>query len=121
MNSMHRCFIVVFVHLALLASTTCGKDGPTKTSPPTTPPPPPPAEQIATRIVIIPTSVTFNAIGQTQKLAATVYDQNNVVMTSALVMWSSGDAAVASVNASQGLVTAAGNGTTRVTARSGDV
>ena len=120
MNSMHRCFIVVFVHLALFASITCGKDGPTKTSPPTTPPPPPPAEQIATRIVIIPTSVTFNAIGQTQQLAATVYDQNNVVMTSASVMWSSGDAAVATVSP-QGLVTAAGNGTTRVTARSGNV
>ncbi|MCY3554793.1 MAG: Ig-like domain-containing protein [Gemmatimonadetes bacterium] len=120
MNSIRRCGVVIFVHLALLASTTCGKDGPTETSPPT-PPPPPPATSIATRIVITPSSFTFNAIGQTQQLAATVYDQYNTVMASASVFWSSGDAAVASVDSSQGLVTAAGNGTTRVTAHSGNV
>jgi len=44
-----------------------------------------------------------------------------MAIASASVVWSSGDAAVASVNASQGLVTAKGNGTTRVTARSGNV
>ena len=122
MFSIRRCGVVVLVYLALLASTTCGKDGPTKTSPPTPPttPPPPPAP-VATRIEITPSSVTFHAIGQTQQLTATVFDQNNMNMTSASVMWSSGDAAVASVNANQGLVTAAGNGTTRVTARSGDI
>ena len=119
MISIRRCGVVAFVLLALLASTTCGKDGPTKTSP--TPPPSPPAVPVATRIEITPSSVTFHAIGQTQQLTATVFDQNNRVMASAPVVWSSGDAAVASVNASQGLVTAAGNGTTRVTARSEDV
>ena len=123
MFSIRRCGVVVLVYLVLLASTTCGKDGPTKTSPPTPPPtpPPPPPVPVATRIEITPSSVTFHAIGQTQQLTATVFDQNNMNMTSASVMWSSGDAAVASVNANQGLVTAAGNGTTRVTARSGDI
>ena len=122
MFSIRRCGVVVLVYLALLASTTCGKDGPTKTSPPTPPTtPPPPPVPVATRIEITPSSVTFHAIGQTQQLTATVFDQNNMNMTSASVMWSSGDAAVASVNANQGLVTAAGNGTTRVTARSGDI
>ena len=127
MNSIHRCVVVVFVYLALLASTTCGKEGPTKTGPPSPPPtpppppttPPPPPPPVATRIEITPSSVTFHAIGQTQQLAATVYDQNNMVMASAAVIWSSDDAAVATVS-QEGLVTAAGAGSTQVTARSGD-
>ncbi len=121
MKRISRRYAVAFVSLALLASITCGKDGPTKTGPPTPPPTTPPPPPVATRIQITPSAVTFNAIGQTQQLAATVFDQNNMIMASASVVWSSGDAAVASVNANQGLVTAAGNGTTRVTARSGDV
>ena len=48
-----------------------------------------------------------------------VFDQNNRVMASDSVNWSSGDAAVATVSP-QGLVTAAGEGSTQVTARSGD-
>ncbi|MYG84233.1 MAG: hypothetical protein F4192_02985, partial [Gemmatimonadetes bacterium] len=89
--------------------------------PPSTPPstPPPPAASIATRIEITPSSITFHAIGQTRQLTAMVFDQNNRVMASDSVNWSSGDAAVATVSP-QGLVTAAGEGSTQVTARSGD-
>ncbi|MYH19090.1 MAG: hypothetical protein F4132_08275, partial [Gemmatimonadetes bacterium] len=86
---------------------------------PPPPPPPPPPVPVATRIEVTPSSVTFHAIGQTQQLTARVFDQNNEVMTSASVIWSSDDAAVATVSP-QGLVTAAGAGSTQVTARSGD-
>ena len=52
-------------------------------------------------------------------MTSRVFDQNNEVMASAPVIWSSGDAAVATVSP-QGLVTATGAGSTQVTARSGD-
>ena len=51
-------------------------------------------------------------------MTARVLDQNNAPMPSAVVTWSSSEASVVTVNAS-GLVTAAGNGTATVTARSG--
>ena len=92
--------------------TTCGKDSPTK------PEPIPPVTPVATRIDITPSSATFNSIGQTVQLSARVFDQNNNIMNSATVAWSSSDEAVATVSA-QGLVTAVRNGTARITATSG--
>ncbi len=51
-------------------------------------------------------------------LTARVFDQNNAVLGSTTVSWSSSHPAVASVSA-QGLLTAVANGTSTVTARSG--
>ena len=108
-------FLLVLAFLALATLTTCGKDSPTKPAPAEPPPPPVPS-----RITITPSSVTLNAVGQTDTLIAKIYDQYNAVLGSAAVIWSSGNPAVATVS-SQGLVTATGNGTTAITARSGSV
>ncbi len=58
------------------------------------------------------------ALGDTVRLAAEVRDQNGREMAGATVAWASDSPAVATVNAS-GLVMAAGNGSTAVTATSG--
>ena len=100
----------------LLILTTCGKDSPTKPKPPE---PPPPVTPVATRIEITPSSATLNAVGQTVRLTARVFDQNNNAMVGATVIWSSSDVSVAGVN-TQGLVTAVTNGTAVITARSGN-
>ena len=101
--------------LALVILTTCGKDSPTKPEPPE---PPSPVTPIATRIVITPTSATLNAIGQTVRFTATVFDQNNNTMIGATVIWSSSDTGVATASP-QGLVAAIKNGSVAITARSG--
>ena len=106
-------FAVAVLVTAFLVLTACGKDGPTE---PTEPPPPPP---VATRIIVSPTSIALDAIGQTSQLTAQVFDQYNAPMGSAVVDWTSGDVAVATVSAA-GLVTAVGNGSAEITARSGD-
>ena len=102
--------------MSVIAFATCGKDSPTKPKPPE--PPPPPVSPVATRIEITPPSATLNSIGQTVRLTARVFDQNNNAMASATVTWSSSDVSVAGVNA-QGLVTAVMSGTVVITARSG--
>ena len=115
-----RCLrlLPILVCLALVILTTCGKDSPTKPKPPE-PPPTPPVSPVATRIEITPSSATLNSIGQTVRLTARVFDQNNSAMVGATVIWSSSDVSVAGVN-TQGLVTAVKNGTTDITARSGN-
>ena len=101
--------------LALLALTcwavACG-DGATE------PPPPPPDPPRATEVRVTPATASLTALGATVQLAARVLDQNGQPMTGAAVAWSSGNASVATVNAS-GLVTAAGNGSATITATSG--
>ena len=115
-----RCLrlLPILVCLALVILTTCGKDSPTKPKPPE-PPPTPPVSPVATRIEITPSSATLNSIGQTVRLTARVFDQNNSAMVGATVIWSSSDVSVAGVN-TQGLVTAVKNGTAVITARSGN-
>ena len=107
--------VLTLVCLALVTMTTCGKESPTTTKSPESPPPVTP---IATRVEINPSSATMNAIGQTVQLTAKVFDQNSNVMNSAVVTWSSNSTGIATVSP-QGLVTAAGNGTAQITARSG--
>ena len=70
------------------------------------------------RIVIEPKMATFMAIGETVQLTAAVQDRNQNPVLDAEVIWQSSDADVASVS-DMGLVTAVGNGTARITARSG--
>ena len=72
----------------------------------------------ATRLTITPGSMAFTAIGQTVQLSADVLDQLGRPISDASVAWSSGDDAIATVDAAGG-VTAAGNGETAITATSG--
>ena len=112
-----RVLAVVTTCMALTIMAGCGGgDSPTK---PTTPTPTPPPTPVATTITVTPSSHTLGSIGATVQLTATVKDQNNNTMTGQPVTWTSGNMAVATVNA-QGLVTAASNGTAQITARSGN-
>lgn len=114
MYGINQRILRIFGCLSLLTVTACGKDGPTELSPQEPPPAPVPS-----LIVISPVSVTLDAIGQDAALAASVYDQNNAVMSSAIVIWASGDDVIATVNTT-GQVTAVGNGITTITATSGN-
>ncbi|MCY3556373.1 MAG: leucine-rich repeat domain-containing protein, partial [Gemmatimonadetes bacterium] len=118
MTAAFRISLILIAGLALLVIATCGKDSPTKPTPPQ-PPTPPPTQQVPTRIMITPATTTLTAIGQTAQLSATVLDQNGQPVPGAVVTWSSGNAAVATVN-SQGLVTAVMNGAAQITARAGN-
>ena len=114
LNVVSLCLLAVFA----LAPAACGTDS--TTSPPSEPSAPPPPAPVATRIEVAPQSVNLTAIGQTEQIQATVYDQNGAAMSGAPVSWTSNNAAVASVNAT-GLVKAAGNGAAQVTARTGNL
>ncbi len=85
---------------------------------PPEPPPPPPEAPVATRIDITPLYATLKAVGETVRLSATVYDQNNSAMNGAVINWSSSNPGVAAVS-QQGLVTAVKNGSAVISARSG--
>ncbi len=63
-------------------------------------------------------TATLGALDETVQLRAEVRDQNGKVMAVAGTAWSSSDASVATVDGA-GLVTAAGNGTTTITATVG--
>jgi uncharacterized protein YjdB len=68
-------------------------------------------------IVVTPSNPSLN-VGQTIQLTATLYDQQNNVLTGRPVTWSSADATKASVS-STGLVTALRKGTINITASAG--
>ena len=72
------------------------------------------------RIVIEPQMATLMSISETVQLTATVQDRNQQPVAGAEVTWQSSDEGIASVS-DDGLVTAVGNGTVRITARSGNV
>ena len=74
--------------------------------------------QTAGRITVLPAAVTLMAVGETAQLTASVSDNNDVPITDVEVEWSSDDPAVATVD-DEGLVTAAANGTTLITASAG--
>ena len=75
---------------------------------------------LPTAIAVGADTVRFTALRQTEQLAAEVRDQAGRVMAEPFVSWSSGDTLVVGVD-SAGLATAAGRGTTTVTAVAGDV
>ncbi|MDE2846703.1 MAG: Ig-like domain-containing protein [Gemmatimonadota bacterium] len=103
----------------ILAGCGGGDSGPTSPTPPDPTPPTPPPAPVATSITVAPSSYTLASIGATVQLTATVRDQNNNTMTGQAVTWTSSDTAVATVSGN-GLVTAVSNGTTQITARSGN-
>ena len=106
-----RVFTAAAVGLcAALWTCACG-DGATE--------PPPADPPRATTVEVTPATAELTALGETVRFAAQVLDQNGQTMAGAAVAWSSGDASVATVDAG-GLATAVGNGTTKITATSGD-
>lgn len=76
--------------------------------------------QAPARIEVMPPSSTLSAPGETIQLVYTVYDGNDVPIPGSGALWSSGDDTVATVSIN-GLVTAVGRGSTRITASSGGV
>ena len=81
--------------------------------------PPPPDPPRPTTVTVSPASALLSALEATVQLTAEVSDQYGQVMTGTVVTWTSGDAAVASVDGS-GLVTAVDNGTVTITATAED-
>ena len=115
-----RVLLALLVVPLVFTAVTCGKDS--STNPPApTPNPPPVVPARPTTITLTPTTpAPLTRVGQTVQLTATVRDQNNNAMTGVSVAWKSGNPLVATVSAA-GLVTAAGNGTTAITASTGAV
>ena len=73
-------------------------------------------------VQVSPQGLTFESIGDTHQLAAAPRSASNSLVNGQSITWSSGDPAVATVSAA-GLVTAVGNGSTKITAalEGGDV
>ena len=97
----------------VLALVGCMDDS--TTSPPVPPPPP-----VPTAIALSPeAALTFNAVGDTARLSATVRDQYGHPMPDQPIRWHSSASAVASVDA--GLVTANDNGVAGIIASLGQL
>ena len=107
--SRPRTIVSTLVLLTLACWTVACGDGTTE--------PPPSDPPRATTVEVTPPTVELTALGGTVRFTAQVRDQHGSEMA-APVVWSSGDASVATVDAT-GLVTAAGNGTATITATSG--
>ena len=116
-----RAFAVITasMYFMILAGCGGGDSGPTSPTPSTPTPPAPPPTPVATSITVNPSSQTLATIGATVQLTATVRDQSNNPMTGQTVNWTSANTAVATVSGN-GLVTAVSNGTSQITARSGN-
>ena len=69
----------------------------------------------SSRVTLDPTSLTFNAVGDTARLSVTVIGPDGDIVDDAEVTWASSDARVARVNGS-GLMTARTSGVTTITA-----
>jgi len=96
---------------ACLALSLAGCDG---DDPPVVEPEPP---RVAS-IVITPSSLSFDALGDTARLSASVKDQYGQSMPGASILWASGDATIASVDQT-GLVESIRDGKTTVRAQAG--
>ena len=73
---------------------------------------------VPTVVTVMPDSVVFTALGDSERLSAEVLDQVGRVMKGAAVAWTSRDTTVAVVD-SAGVVTSAANGAVTVTAMVG--
>ena len=116
-----RAFAVITASMYFMFLAGCGggDGGPTSPTPSTPTPPAPPPTPVATSLSISPSSHTLATVSATIQLTATVRDQNNNPMTGQTVNWTSANTAVATVSGN-GLVTAVSNGTSQITARSGN-
>ncbi len=77
-------------------------------------------EQSSDSIAVSQDAITFAEVGETITLVATVFDAAENVITDAPVVWTIANPAVATVDQS-GLVTAVGDGTTRIAVTAGPV
>lgn len=77
--------------------------------------------QIAATIGVTPATATITSLGGSQQFSATPRDQNGQPISNLAVQWSSSTPAVAAVDPTTGLVTAVSNGTTEISARTGNV
>ena len=73
-----------------------------------------------TSIAVSVETISFNRLGATQQVSATVSDQNQNAMSGQPLTWSTSDASVATVDGS-GTIGAVGNGSADVTATSGSL
>ena len=103
-TSLRLCALTV---LTLLAVSCGGDDLPTE-----------PETPAATTVDLSSSALSFTSLGASEQVAATVKDQNAVLMSEATVTWTSADEAIATVS-STGLVTSVGNGSATITATSG--
>jgi hypothetical protein len=76
-------------------------------------------QPVVTTLTVAPATVSPLFVGAKQQFAAKVYDQYGSAMT-VPVMWSSTNTTVGMIDASSGLFTAVGEGTTGITAKAGD-
>ena len=76
--------------------------------------------QAPAALTLAPDSLTFEAVGDTATIVATVSDANGRAIESAQVAWASADTTVVTVDAA-GLVTAVSNGNATITAQAGSV
>jgi hypothetical protein len=74
--------------------------------------------KVPTTLTLDAGTVSFTAIGQTRKLAASVTDQDGGSIASPAITWTSSNTAVAAVDAA-GVVSAVGNGSATITAAAG--
>jgi len=100
---------LALIGLALLAG--CGGGGGDS--------PRPPAPVTMTSLTVFPSSQTLK-VGETKQYTVTVKDSNGNIRQNVTVDWSTGDAAIASIDAN-GLLTARNEGSTTVHATSGSV
>jgi hypothetical protein len=81
------------------------------------------AAKVATSVTVAPSPISFDAIGATQVVHATVHDQNGGAMPGVPLTWAAGGAAVTvtPLGGDSANVTSAANGTASVTATGGGV
>jgi hypothetical protein len=103
--AMQKFQILLLLSLTLFVLHSC-KDGGSPAGP--KPDPKPDPDAVPTRVELNITADTLNH-GDELQLEATVYDQNDEVMSGAAVTWSSSDETIATVSES-GLVTGTGEG-----------
>ena len=112
-----RLSLALVTALALLFVASCGDDAMSPRIGPDPPPPSPAA--VAASVQLSPQDVSFQALGDSATLTATVRDQDGAVMPNPSVVWESSNGDAVSVRA--GVVRALGNGESTITATSGSV
>ena len=103
-HSMKRFLATLAVLPSLLLLAACGGKEPT-----------PPEPQIV-GVILSPTTLRFEFLGESKSLTAGVYRDNGGQVTGATITWSSSDESVVRVT-QEGLATAAGAGDATITAR----
>lgn len=94
--------------VALCAIAACGGRGPTDLD-----------DLAPTTVALTASSVTLNALGQEWQVGVLVLDQLGQILDNSLVVWSTSESAVVTVD-TDGLLTSVSNGTARIFAVAGE-